>query len=319
MEIDLSSCEIRTPTGDERLPLYRMLTEIFPSDGPLIGELIENGDRFPGWPAYTLCLGDEVLGNVSLAPTQVWLDGRVTELVGIAWVATREEYRRQGVANHLMRHLLGVIDGQGLPSVLFTGLPGVYERLGYEPTEQIYLATTVREVAEFRPKTDGRVYETLTPSVVEMIARIYAEEYPNHDGKIVRDAKYWRLYRALFNGNPSVRMLVAQQQDRAVGYARVEIEEDRVLVSEFCCDETTSEAGESILGSVAELASTAGRKTITLALPSTHLALQILNGSDIDLRPEPAGAARETFMVRAAGKGALGPLEKLQWPLCDKF
>ncbi|MHC4398467.1 MAG: GNAT family N-acetyltransferase [Planctomycetota bacterium] len=319
MGVDLSSCEIRTPTGDERLPLYRLLMEIFPPDRPLLAELIDSADRFPSWPSYALYSGNEILGSVSVAPTRVWLEGRPTEVVGVAWVATQVKYRRQGVATHLLRHVLEAVDGRGLPSVLFTGLPGLYEPLGYAAVPQVYLAATAWEVARCRPRFEGRAHETLIPSLVEPMARIYARAYPNLDGKIVRDAKYWQLYQTILNANPHVRILFCQRQGRAVGYVRVETEADRLLVSELCCEAAAADVAEALLGFVAELATRAQRDTITLALPSGHLAMRILERSGVALGTEPTGAARETFMVRVAGNRALGPLQGLKWPLCDKF
>ena len=319
MKIDVSDCEIRMPTGDERLPLYRLLMEIFPTDRPLITGLIDEEDRFPNWPCYTLCSGSQILGNVSLAPMQVRLDGRSTELVGIAWVATREEYRRQGVANRLLRHALEVLDERGLPSVLFTGLPGVYEPLGFVAVPQVYLAAPAQQLAPGRPKLDSRIHQTLTPDLVETMAGIHARANSNHDGKVVRDRKYWQLYRALFNGNPNVGLLVREQKGRAAGYVRIETEDDRLLVSELCCPPAAADVAQTLLGWVAELATDTERETITLALPREHLAMQILRQSGVVLAPEPAGAHRETFMVRAPGNRPLGPLKTLQWPLCDKF
>jgi predicted acetyltransferase len=319
MKTDLSNCEIRMPTGDERLPLYRLLMEIFPTDRPLITELIAEEYRFPNWPAYTLCSDNEVLGNVSLAPMQVWLDGRSSEVVGIAWVVTREEYRRQGVASRLLRRALEVVDEQGLPSVLFTGLPGVYEPLGFEVVPQVYLAAPAQQLASGRPKSDSRIHQILTPNLVETMARIHAQDNSNHDGKVVRDAKYWQLYRALFNANPNVRLLVHEQEDRAVGYVRIETENDRLLVSELCCPPAAVDVAQTLLGCVAELATDTERETITLALPRDHPAMRILRRSAVVLEPEPAGASRETFMVRAPESQVLGAIGELQWPLCDKF
>ena len=319
MKIDLSNCEIRMLTSNNRLPLYRLLMEVFPTDRPLIAELIDHEDRFPNWPAYTLWSDNVVLGNVSLAPMRVWLDGRLTELAGIAWVATREQYRRQGVANRLLRHVLEVVDAEGLPSALGTGLPGVYEPLGFEVVEQIYLAAPARQLASGQPKFESRTYQTLTPDLVETMARMYAGADSNHDGRVVRDREYWQLYRALFDGDPNASLLVGEGEGRAAGYIRIETEDDRLLVSELCCPSTAADVARALLGCVAQLAMGTKRETITLALPRDHPAMQILRRSAIALKPEPAGASRETFMVRAPGGRPLGPLGKLQWPLCDKF
>jgi predicted acetyltransferase len=319
MTINLSNCHIRTPVGDERLAIYRLLMEIFPADRPLIGQIIDDEDRFPDWPCYCLCSGDRVLGNVSLAPMQVWLDGRAVPLVGIAWVATRKEHRRQGIAKRLLRHALEVVDAQGLPAVLFTGLPGVYQPLGFEIVEQVYPAVPAQRLASGRPKLDIQTHGTLTPKLVETIARIDAESDSNQDGRVVRDTKYWQLYGALFNGNPNVGLLVCKQEGRAVGYVRVETEDDRLLVSELSCPTAATDVARALLDCVAELAMESKRNTITLALPSDHPAMRSLRQSGVTLEPEPATARRETFMVRGPSGQAVESLKELQWPLCDKF
>jgi hypothetical protein len=151
------------------------------------------------------------------------------------------------------------------------------------------------------------------------MAKIYSEEDPDRDGRIVRDAKYWQLYRACFNGNPGAGILFGERRKRVAGYVRIETEDDRLLVSELCCPPAASEVARALLGCVAELAADGKRDTITLALPAENLAMQILQGSGAALEAEPAGAGREIFMVRPPGHQALGPLETLQWPLCDKF
>ena len=319
MELDLSKCRIHTPTGDELLRLYRMVMEVFVGDRPVFAEMIEKGRRFYTWTPYTLYLGNELLGNVSLMPMRIWLEGRITQTVGIASVATPKRYRRMGVAKHLMGHCLGVIDRQKMPAVLLTNLPGMYQWAGFEAVDQAYPAASTRQVDFAKRGFDCKLLETLAEDHLEEMARLYAQEYPNYDGKVVRDPDYWQLYQMLFNPYPKIKVLFCIRDGRVLGYARLELEDDRLLVSEICGDASGTDVAETLLGFMADYARQVGRDLVTFALPPDHFAKQILNHHDVQLQPEPPGAHRETFMVRPRAGELLGPLERLQWSLADKF
>ncbi|NQT17566.1 MAG: GNAT family N-acetyltransferase, partial [Planctomycetes bacterium] len=143
MKLDLSECEIRTPTGDDLVDLYRMLIDVFPVDRPVFTEMIETGKSFYTWTPYALYRRGELLGNVSLVPLRIWLGGQPTEVAGIASVGTRKEHRRKGVAQHLMRHALAIVDEWKMPAILFTDLPKLYEDLGFHSIEQTYPSAPV--------------------------------------------------------------------------------------------------------------------------------------------------------------------------------
>ncbi|MFH1923209.1 MAG: GNAT family N-acetyltransferase [Planctomycetota bacterium] len=319
MELDLTQCEIRTPTGDALLSLYRLVIDAFPADRPVFTEMIEKGRRFYTWTPYALYRGEELLGNVSLVPVKMWLGGRRADVVGIASVATRREHRRKGIARHLMRYALGIVDEQLAPAVLFTDLPKLYEGLGFQRIEQTYPAASVREMDFTTSGFACELVDKLDRSHLESMAEIHAHDYPDYDGKVVRDPDYWQLYQMLFNPFPRLRLLFSTRQGRIAGYARVEVEPDRLLVSELCGRADATDAAEALLGFVAEYAREVQRDSVTFALPSDHFAGQILERRRVALEPEPPGAHRETFMVRPPAGEGLGALGALQWSLADKF
>jgi predicted acetyltransferase len=319
MDVDLSKCRIRTPTGDKLLPLYQMLMEIFPTDRPVFAEIIEKGRRFYTWTPYALYRSDELLGNVSLMPVRIWMAGRPVKVVGIASVATRKQYRRKGVARRLLQHVLNVVDQQRAPAVLLTGLPAVYQGLGFETIGQTYLAASTERVSFPGRGLDSEILGHLDPGHLEQLAEIYAGPYPNYDGKVVRDPDYWQLYQMLFDLQPRWKILSCVRHGRMVGYARVEVEDDRLLVSELCCQASAGGVAEGLLHFVADRARQAERPRISFALPPGHFAGEVLRRGNVPLEPEPAGAPREAFMVRPPLGEPLGRFARLQWSLADKF
>jgi len=319
MEIDFSKCRIRTPAMDERLPLYRMLMELFEIDRPVYETMIEKHKRFYTWTPYTLYLGDEILGNAALVPMRIWLGGRPADIVGVGAVATATHYQRKGVARHLIRHCAEILDRQQMPSALFTDLSVVYEDAGFRTIPQVYRAAGARRMDFDSRGFDCEILDTVDEGHVEQMKGIYTNEYPNYDGKVVKDRAYWQLYELLFNPYPSPRLLFCTGDGRLLGYARVDVEDDRLLLSELCGRPSAVDVTEALRSFVRSYAVELGLDLITFALPPGHFSEQILHSHQIHLEPEPPGAHREIFMVRPAAGQALGPLERLQWSLADKF
>lgn len=319
MKIDLSQCEIRTPTGDDLVGLYRMLIDAFSVDEPVFAEMIEKGKGFYTWTPYALYQGRELLGNVALMPLRIWLGGRPTEVAGIASVATRKEHRRKGVARHLMQHALAIVDEWNMPAVLFTDLPKVYEGLGFQTIEQTYPAASVREMEFSAEGFQCEIVDTLDRNRLDQMARVYADDYPNYDGKVVRDSRYWQQpYQMLFDPYPKPKILFATDRRGIVGFARCELEDDRLLLAELCAPADPPRVAEALLAFARDHACQLHRDSITLALPPDHLALETVRGR-VPLEPERPGADRGAFMARPAPTEPLGPLSHLQWSLADKF
>jgi predicted acetyltransferase len=319
MERDLSECEIRVPTGGALERLYEFLSECFPPDRPVLEEMARTGKRFYTWSPYALCRGGDVLGNVSLMPMRIWLDGRVTPVVGVASVATAPQYRRQGVATHLLRYASSLVDSQGAACVLFTGLPGMYERVGFQPVAQEYLAARVSRLNFSSRGFDCELLVSLDDDRLASLARTYGEAYPNYDGKIDRDTDYWRLYAMLFNLVARSQLAICRRGGAMLGYARFDRDDDRITVCELCAEPSAVEVCEALLGFLQEQASRVGAELVSFALPPGHFAWPVLCDHGVALGPEPVGVARETFMVRPAPGPVCPGLLRLPWSLADKF
>jgi GNAT superfamily N-acetyltransferase len=319
MPLDLAECRIQTPTGPDRVNLYRMLGEIFPADRDLFAWLITSGQPLHTWTPYTLFLGDKILGNVSLMPLRIWLGRRPVDVVGIASVATDSEHRRQGVAGRLLRHCLAMVDRERLPAVLFTGQPAVYSGLGFTGIPQTYLECPLHDWPLPAGGLQRAWLDRPTHEDWETLAAAYRDSVPNYDGKLVRDRPYWALYRTLFGFNPRWRLVACREDGPWLGYARCEEEPGRLLVSEFICLSGREDVAAALLGAVFEKARRLGREFLSLAMPPGHFLHDLLRSRGVPLAVEGPDAVREAFMVRPAAGQPLGPLAQLQWSLADKF
>lgn len=316
---DLKQCRIATPTGSARVALYRMLGEVFPPDRELFASLIESGRPYATWTPYTLYDGEEILGNVALMPLKVWLGGRPVEVVGVASVATAPRYRRQGIARYLLQHCLALADRDRLPAVLFTGQPEVYDRHGFVRIAPRYTECRLDDWPFHHRSQEKTWLDCPTAEQWKALGSIYADDYPNYDGKLLRDACYRPLYQTLFRLNPHWRIVACGTGGRWLGYARCEAEPGRLLVSEFCCDPGREEAAESLLSAIGVEAGRLGRTVVSWALPTGHFVDGLLRSHGVAQAAEGTGAGREVFMVRPAAGEPLGPLARLSWPLADKF
>ncbi len=319
MTLDLSECEIHSPRGDKLRELCRFLINQFPSDRPVLDPVIEAGQGYATWTPYGLYHRGRLLGSLALMPLKVWLDRRFQQVVGVASVATDPKFRRMGVARRLLDHCLGLTERQAAPTVLFTSLPEVYRSAGFREIQQQYVGTcaTALQFGGAPPSHETR--KTLDGSTREILAGIYGKAPSFHTGKIERDADYWQFYERLFNSNRHVELLLLSREGRTHGYARLESEGDRLLVSELCVDSAEESLLASVCTGIAGQARQQGVEWVTLALPADHCLREFLNVLGVSLALEPPGAARESFMVRPAGAAPIGALASFLWPLSDKF
>jgi predicted acetyltransferase len=318
MGIDLSKCRVCSPAGEQLRSMQRILWELFPYDRPVYDELMKTGDPFYTLGNFALYCDDEFLGNVGLIRLKVWLGGRITEIIGVGAVATVPQYRRMGVAKHLMTHCMKTVDEQQLPAALYTELPIVYEEHGFKTTPQFYPAADL-DTVKFDAGCTCQLIPQLDNALLAAMAEVYDNVYPAYDGKVVRDAKYWQLYRMFYNPYPKPKIVFCRSRSGELqGYARFEVEEDRFAITELCTSKEAPDVAESLLAFIQRCARDKGIKLFTIALPPEHFVFTMLRSRGMTFFGEPEGVRREIFMVRQ-GKSNVYGFDKILWSLADKF
>jgi len=318
LKIDFSNCEIITPGGDLLQSFYKRMWDVFPYDRPIYDILMDEGDYFYPMRNYALYSGTTLLGNSGIFPFKVWRDGQLEEIYGIGAVATMPEYRRQGVASRLLEHCITLIDSRNIPSVLFTELDEVYRPMGFEIIKQDYRAISVKKNQFNKTGNKFRTIKTLSGKDLETIARIY-DSSPEYSGKVMRRENYWRFYKMMFDPYEKPEIVIFTSDGIEEGYARYEIEPDRLTVTELCSRADPPVIIDSLLGFLNWKSIEAGFPMLTLAMSPDHPIWKYLNHRNIPSVSEAEGVRREIFMMRKAADGGEPFGSSLFWSLSDKF
>lgn len=128
--------------------------------------------------------------KLTLLPLQVYIQGRVVPMGGIAGVATWPENRRQGLVAKLLTHTLQTMNeaGQTL-SFLHPFLIPFYRKFGYEIYCE-YKKYTI-PVANFPRKTEIEGTIRRDKKDIETLDHLYSQFAARYNGTLIRDKDWW--------------------------------------------------------------------------------------------------------------------------------
>lgn len=108
-------------------------------------------------------------------------DGTTVGMAGVANVATLSSHRGKGYSSELLKIAKGRMAGGY--SLLFTGVPPHYAKVGYE---------LIPEWTYSIDPTGPAIAPTSTPDK-ERVQALHTQYSPGHPGSALRDADWWRL------------------------------------------------------------------------------------------------------------------------------
>lgn len=152
---------IRTEAPADILAVDELLKNVFATEAEanLVTALRENGKR----TLSLVACDDEgaILGHVMFSPVTV--AGEDLNWQGLAPLAVKEEYRRQGIGADLVKEGLSSLGELGYPACVVLGDPDYYARFGFEDAAsyQLHCAWDApqgafRVVALWERELDGR-------------------------------------------------------------------------------------------------------------------------------------------------------------------
>ncbi len=141
-------------------------------------------------------LDGEVVSAAAVLPRPVHMGGAVLSMGGIAAVCTRESHRGAGHNTAVLRDALAYIEGEGHDiSLLYTGIHGYYERLGWrsfghgvghhmEASSELRAAGFSGAIRPMRPSDD-----------LPAVQAIYDAANQGKAGPVARNAALWAHHR----------------------------------------------------------------------------------------------------------------------------
>ncbi|UNK16279.1 GNAT family N-acetyltransferase [Paenibacillus sp. N3/727] len=135
--------------------------------------------------------GEELQAKLTIIPFQIYLQGKVVDMGGIAGVATWPENRRKGHVSTLLKHALQEMKSQGQTiSFLHPFSIPFYRKFGWELYTE-YKKYTI-PVQKFPPKIDfpGKIVRDLTD--ISVLNSLYQSFVNRYNGTLVRDEVWWK-------------------------------------------------------------------------------------------------------------------------------
>lgn len=173
--------------------------------------------RGPGfdWELVRLGLVDgQIVAHVGVLERVLRVGPAALRFGGVFGVMTHPDFRRQGIADRLMRDALRVMRERGLHLSLLDGVPRYYDRFGYVTTWPSYemklSAWDLRRVPD-----DGAGYEVrpYRPDDLPTLLGMYDAEWGPRPFRHARTPEWmgWRLGFRLEDGRPMVDVVVDPQ------------------------------------------------------------------------------------------------------------
>ena len=121
---------VRAATADDAPAIRQVLLAAFPTavEADLVDRLEREGDVALSLVADT---GEAVVGQILFSPMDVRGDGRALDALGLAPVAVRPDWQRQGIGAALIQHGIASARRCGTEMVFVLGEPEYYGRFGF--------------------------------------------------------------------------------------------------------------------------------------------------------------------------------------------
>jgi GNAT superfamily N-acetyltransferase len=156
-------------------------------------------------------------------------------LHGLGNIATDPKFQGQGLGSGLLRWFIKHPTGQRDLSILYTGAPGFYARLGWQPktARSLHIGRTSMWRSAAMP---GVRLRRMKPRDRAAVAGIYAEFNKRHDiPHIVRSGRYWDdwIMRWKLKIYGLTAEVIVDRDGALLGYMFLAMRGDRMTVEEY--------------------------------------------------------------------------------------
>lgn len=203
----------------QREPLYPLFETVFGIPASLLSDFYDRGCWDPTYTPYSFYDGGRMVANASRFDLPLLVNGHPMTASGIQSVMTHPDWRGQGLMHDLMQRLLHDIDQQGVPALLFTTSPTLYESFQFHVVPESLFSTRVEHTPS-SPSPRVQSLDPHSPADMILIDRLLSSRAPL--SRIVSPASYrasWYLnlydptWTARLHYMPELNAILVFEQD----------------------------------------------------------------------------------------------------------
>lgn len=130
----LQAMEVRTEQPEDIAAIRAVILAAFGRSGE--ADLVDRLRGINSTFSFVAVESGQIVGHIFLSPVEI--EGTCPKdlrLLGLAPVAVRPEYQRQGIGSQLIRHGLEVCDRAKIQAVFVLGWSDYYPRFGFTPAK----------------------------------------------------------------------------------------------------------------------------------------------------------------------------------------
>lgn len=184
-----------------------------------------------------------VTSAVRIRPYEVYMDGSIIKMGGIADVVSMPEYRYGSTVSTLMKaSIVEMKKRDEIVSILAPFKHSFYRRYGWEMTfqQQLYKIKT-EDLKKFARR--GNKYVPLNMAHLPQIKRLYNNYASKYNGIIKRNDKMWE---ERFGDKEQVKYGIADENDKLTGYIFFQFHDKAINTEEIIA--STPQARNDLLG-----------------------------------------------------------------------
>jgi len=281
-----SGAVVRAARPDELLAIWELLVAAF---GERVRErmrtqLFEDQGHHPD-QSRVAELDGALASYVRVSSRPINYGGAVLPMAGVGGVSTHPAHQGRGLSSAVLRDCIAYMRGQGYPlSVLFTGIPGFYARLGWVPFPQWSWRAPLTHHAGDGPPAGWESLAHVRPFEdqrdLDPVQEVYTAYNTPRSFSVARHPAYWADGHTRHLG--ILPTLVAEQQGRVVAYASARQRDRAYSVYEAACLPGHERAFSALAVAIMAQARAAGATDIEANLGLGHgltAALQEASGS----------------------------------------
>ncbi|MGG1574124.1 GNAT family N-acetyltransferase [Fictibacillus sp. NRS-1165] len=229
---------IRTLKHENELEaVLQLLETVFPEEKSFFQDRLNKETNYSLDTTWIAESEGNIVSVVQIFPFSVYISGLPFKTAGIGNVAILPEYRGFSLTHRILKQAEEQLSHEGFVfSILFTGIPGFYEKAGWHSIAHPVFHVDAKEARRsFKKVQRNKEWEMATPNHNDWgrLALIYESFSKKLNGPRIRLKDYWLKQIESDKTNDEI-FLLAEYGGRIRSYARAEKKQNKLIIHELC-------------------------------------------------------------------------------------